>query len=249
LLSKSQLNHIILSPHYLNELIERKESFHLKKTDVKTTVGVLRGAIVGLPHDILVKRFNYKNFSHFLFKKIFGSRAIHLWKVNQRLYNKKLPVSMPIMYFEPSFRLKHSFFVSSVIENADNLDDIYKKGMFAQNRKIANELGKTIAHWHMAGAVHKDMKWSNILIQWNDDTMRFFFVDLDQAKLYRQPQIKGMMKDLKQFYRDGLIFDAERWVRSQFFPEYFSHIPIKLRSKIDLESIKIKAINDLKRKK
>src|SRR3990172_8386338 len=138
----------------LDPVIAGAEYFCLKKHDLSTTVGVIKGEIFGLPHDIMVKRFNYKGLLNFLFKKIFGSRARRLWYINMKLYERGLPVAVPFAYLEPSFRRKNSFYLSSFIENSDNLGNIYKRGLFIEHGKIALILGQAIAQWHAAGAVH-----------------------------------------------------------------------------------------------
>lgn len=232
----------------INSIIDKGNSFSLLKNDSSTTVGIIRGEDFNLLSNLWVKRFNYKGFSDFLLKLIFGSRARRLWDINQRLYKKSLPVAKPVIYIEPSFKQKDSFYLASFIDNSDNLGNIYKKGLFHKCETLAVKLAKTIAEWHSAGAVHGDLKWSNILMQKCDKEYRFFLVDLDQSKLYPAPSIKGIKKDLTRFYRYGLELGAEEWVDSEFFPKYISIIPDKIRSKIDLDYIKNKAYKDWHKK-
>ncbi|MEW6117193.1 MAG: lipopolysaccharide kinase InaA family protein [Nitrospirota bacterium] len=201
-------------------------------------MGRIRGGLFDLSFDVWLKRFNSKGTLDFLLKKAFGSRAKRLWKVNLKLFEKGLPVPVPFAYYEPSFKMKHSFYLSSVIENSENLGVLYKEGRFHSPEDIAQMLGQAIAQWHLAGAVHGDMKWSNILLQANGEKGKVFFIDLDQAKLYRRPNIRGMCKDLKRFYRFGLEIGAEEWVCSCFFPAYLASIPDQMRARIDVEHVK-----------
>ena len=223
----------------------------MEKHDRTTTVGVLKGRIFGFAQDLLIKRFNFRGLLDFVFRSLFFSRAKRLWKINQRLFARGLPVPRPVCYFSPSFRRKNSFFISSLIENSQNLGYIYKLGLFREPERLAVILGKAISSWHMAGAVHGDLKWSNIMLQSNADLINIFFVDLDQAKLYSTPRIRGIIKDLSRFYRYGLELGAEEWVRSEFFPAYMEMLPAVIKNKVDLVRIKENACTnwDKKRRK
>jgi len=224
--------------------MDKGESFFLKKHDFSTTVGILKGVDFGLPCDLLVKRFNDRGILDFLRHRLFNGRARRLWKRNLRLYNKGLPVPEPLAYTKPLFRRRNSFFLSSVIENADNLSSIYRKGLFRGNTELMERLAQTVAAWHLRGAVHGDLKWPNILAQKEGGGYRFFLIDLDQANLYSAPSIGGIIKDLKRFYRFGLEVGAEEWVEAKFFPEYRALIPDEMKKKINFDAIKQKATEE-----
>lgn len=223
-------------------------SFIVKKNDLSTTVGILKGAAVGLSYDVWLKRFNSKSFLDFLVKRIFGSRAKRLYSVSRKLHEQGLPVPKPIAHREASFTAKDTFFISEIIENARSVADIFIKDGFTEPRKIARQLAETIAKWHAAGAVHGDLKWSNIMLQEDTAGSRFFLVDLDQTKLYSTPNMKGVMKDLARFYRYSLELDAEEWVRTEFIPAYIINIPDHMKHKIDLLYVRNKAKSDWERK-
>jgi tRNA A-37 threonylcarbamoyl transferase component Bud32 len=230
-----------LLPEDLDSIIDKGGTFTLKKHDQATTVGFLKGGVFGSGQDLLIKRFNSRGLLDFAFRSLFFSRAKRLWDINQRLFSRGLPVPRPVCYFRPSFRRKSSFFISSFIEDSQNLGDIYKQGFFREPEKFAVVLGKAISAWHMAGAVHGDLKWSNIMLQSNADRINIFFVDLDQAKLYSTPKIRGIEKDLSRFYRYGLELGAEEWVKSDFFPAYMEMLPAVIKNRIDLARVKEKA--------
>lgn len=226
----------------LNSVINNNNLFILKKHDLNTTVGIIKGSSLGLEKNLFVKRFNSRGLLDFILRKFLGSRAKRLYKINLRLISKELPVPSPLLIVNTGFRQKNSFFISSVIENSDNLGNIYKTGMFNKTEKIADILGKTISGWHMSGAVHGDLKWSNILMQKDDNEVKFFLVDLDHAKLCNKLKIKSISRDLVRFYRYGLELGAEDWVNSQFFPAYMSSLSDEIKLKINLVDIKIKAL-------
>jgi tRNA A-37 threonylcarbamoyl transferase component Bud32 len=231
-----------LLPEDLDSVIDKGGAFTLIKHDRTTTVGILNGRAFGFGQDMLIKRFNSRGLLDFAFRSLFFSRARRLWKINQRLSERGLPVPRPVCYFRPSFRRKNSYFISSLIEDSRSLADIYKRGLFREPEKLAVVLGKTISAWHMAGAVHGDLKWSNIMLQSNADQINIFFIDLDQAKLYSAPRIRGIEKDLSRFYRYGLELGAEEWVKSEFFPAYKKMLPDAIKNRVDLVRVKEKAL-------
>jgi tRNA A-37 threonylcarbamoyl transferase component Bud32 len=232
----------------LDALIESGENLFILKKDKRTVVGIVRGDVLGSPHDLCVKRFNYKGFFNFLLKISFGSRAKRLWKISHRLFESGLPVPQPFACIEPSFRVKHSFFISSVIDDSKDLSFIFRNNLSGKREDIALQLGKLMAEWHLAGAVHGDMKWPNIMLQDDGRDRRFFFVDLDQTKIFNRPNISGIKKDLIRFYRSGLEFGAEEWVENSFLPEYSANIGKDISVMIDFASIKSKALNEWHKK-
>ena len=231
-------------PEDIDLIIDKGKGFILKKHDASTTVGIMQGSNFGFPCDILVKRFNYRGFFDFMIHRFFNERARRLWSTNLLLYRKGLQVPEPYTYTEASLKQKNAFFLSSVIENAESLSGCYRKGIVAGNKVLIRELAETIAHWHRSGAVHGDLKWPNILMQDNSGTYRCFFIDLDQARIFQKSSIKGIIKDLTRFYRFGCEMGAEKWVDSEFFPEYAAFIPDKIRGKIDFSMIKNKALKE-----
>lgn len=231
-------------PENLDVIIDKGTSFTLKKHDVSTTVGVIKGADFGLPRDLLLKRFNYRGVFDFLIHTIFNGRAKRLWNKNLLLYRKGLPVPEPLTYIESSLKRKNAFFISSVIDNAESLSGLYGKGVVPNNKELVRQLAETISRWHLSGAVHGDLKWPNILVQKKLGTYGCFLIDLDQARMFSSPYIKGIRKDLERFYRFGLQLGAEQWVEAEFFPEYVSLIRDKIKPRINLDSVKNNATKE-----
>jgi tRNA A-37 threonylcarbamoyl transferase component Bud32 len=233
-----------LLPEDLDSIIDKGEEFTLEKHDRSATVGILKGRVLGSGQDLLVKRFNSRGLPDFVLRSLFFSRAKRLWNINQRLFAGGLPVPRPVCYVRPTFHRRNSFFISSLIEDSKNLGNIYKLGLFREPEKLAVVLGKAISEWHMAGAVHGDLKWSNIMLKSNADQINIFFIDLDQAKLYSTPKIRGIEKDLSRFYRYGLELGAEEWVKSEFFPAYMEMLPAVIKNRVDLVRVKKKAFKN-----
>lgn len=231
-------------PEDINLIIDKGTGFILKKHDASTTVCIMKGSNFGFPCDLLVKRFNYRGFFDFMVHRLFDGRARRLWRTNLLLYRKGLPVPEPYTYTEASLKQKNAFFLSSVIDDAESLSGCYRRGIVHANKGLVRKLAETIAHWHCSGAVHGDLKWPNILLQNNSETYGCFFIDLDQARIFQKPSIKGIIKDLTRFYRFGCEMGAEKWVDAEFFPEYTVFIPDTIKKKIDFTMIKNMARKD-----
>lgn len=220
----------------------------LFKDDTRTTVGSMAGSEFGLPHDICVKRFNARGPGDFLLGKLFGSRARRLWQRHVALRAKGLPVPQPEAYLEPTWQQRHGFFISALIEHAEDLGKLYRHGRFSEPDTIAQVLGRTMADWHVAGVTHGDMKWSNILAQRQGAAWTFIFIDLDQARIGRVFSPSGAAKDLVRFYRYSLELGAEDWVTSQFLPAYLAALPEALRGLVDTAAVRSRAWKDWQRK-
>jgi len=179
-----------------------------------TTIMSLRGREFALGYDLCVKRINYKGLPHFLHKKIFGNRARRLWDMNTALLKKGISVPKPVGFLEPVFfRERVFYYISEFIGDAVPL-----AGAVGQDEeKVALLIGKFIAQFHLSGALHGDLKWENIIIKKDKP----YLLDLDQARLHEKGiHVRGIKKDLFQFYRFGLSLGKKDWMDELFIPSY-----------------------------
>jgi tRNA A-37 threonylcarbamoyl transferase component Bud32 len=236
--------HILRLADRLNAVVDDSTSFVLKKHDGLTTAGIVKGAELGMPHDIFVKRFNSRGFFDLLMHRFSNDRAKRLFDRSRSLYEKGFPVPEPLSYMRASFRKRNSFYLSRVVDNAESLWSFYEKGIFQEDRSLVHLLAKTIAEWHSKGAVHGDLKWPNILVQKGANGCAFVFIDLDHAKLRPVPSLKGIARDLRRFYRFALEIGAEQWADSAFFPAYHACLPDGIRSRVDIPEIRREALQE-----
>jgi hypothetical protein len=222
----------------VNRYLNDRNIFIKKKHDRSTTAGVLIGKRIGLLDDLWVKRFNYTSFAKYVFKLVLGSRAIRLYNISLKLHNMRLPIPEPLGYIELSVKERNSFFFSKVLESAKTLSELYRERRLLDDSSIVEELAYTLSNWHLRGVVHADLKWPNILLVFKDGVYKFYFVDLDQVRVYPRFTLKGVKEDLVRFYRFSLEINAMEWVEREFFKTYMKFIPEDFRSQIDIEYIK-----------
>lgn len=233
-----------LDPQEIVRIAEDRRCFSLIKRDDRATSGIIRGDACGLPRDLWVKWFHDRGWRDFLVRLFAGDRAKRLWKAHLLFHGAGLPVPRPIAFHGSSFSRRDAFFLANSLEGAVNLGEAFRSGTLKDLKGIARRLGDDIARWHLSGAVHGDLKWSNILLSGSGEYLRIYFIDLDQARLYRRPRISGMMKDLSRFYRYGLEMGAEDWVASRVLPAYLEALPGALRARLCLSSIRQRACRD-----
>lgn len=220
----------------IDSLLGSNVYYRLIKDDTKISVGVIKGRQMGLPYDILIKHFHYRNMIQYHVKKLWKNNVVHAFLTHQSILRHGLNVPELIGLCIGNSPARF-FLLSKYINNADNLANLFLKGEFFRYEGVADELGDVLARWHLAGAVHGDLKWSNILMQRNDSNFSFYFVDIDQTKIYPHPNMKGIIKDLIRFYRYGLELGSADWIDSVFFPAYLSRMPNSLKPKINYDVI------------
>lgn len=247
LVNKYRSQHLISLIENFDTVYADSRFVSLIKKDMKTTLSIMKSSDLNLPFDMAVKCFSYRSRVHYLIRNIAGNRALHSYRMALKLLERRLSTPELIGFIE-SDRLRQSYCLSLFIMQAENLGVLSKKGLFHLSGDSAQELGRTLAEWHLSGAVHGDLKWSNILLQDYGGTLRFYFVDLDQTRLYDKPSLDGLMRDLTRFYSYGLEVNAEQWVSSEFLPRYQKMLPEEIRKGINFSAIKERALTDRKRK-
>jgi tRNA A-37 threonylcarbamoyl transferase component Bud32 len=229
----------------IDKIIDDVRYFTVLKDDVKTTVGRVNVRKAGPPFDILVKRFNYSGIFRFYANKLTGSRAQRFYKNALCFMRMGLNVPEAIAFLEAD-RLKNTYYFSRYVDRSENLGSLCKQGSVIEPEKISKLIGEAIARWHVAGAVHGDLKWSNILLTEDNECV---FIDLDQSKYCPSSNIRGIKRDLKRFYRYALDLNVAESMSNEIFAVYYEKIPADMKKKIDFTLIKEEAAYEWMKKK
>lgn len=72
-------------------------------------------------------------------------------------------------------------------------------------RSVLKSLGETVGALHSAGFVHGDLRLNNILLQEDKGRHRFYFLDNERTKLYRQIPHRQIVKNLRQVNTDASL--------------------------------------------
>ena len=117
--------------------------------------------------DVVVKRYNHKNFIHSLRHSIKRSRARHVWKHAHHLLMLKVATPEPLAYIErcKGLIVWNSYLVTEYTEG-QNLALLIRQGNLSeqQQSEIAHQVIAILDKLHKNRISHGDMKRSNVLI-------------------------------------------------------------------------------------
>ena len=135
-------------------------------------------------NDLVIKRYNIKNFRHFLKLQLFKSRAIRSWQSSNvfKLLNIRTPEPVCVIQKKWFFFNAESFFVSKHIRSIDiihYLDESNQSG----TRFVYKQLNYFIRLLCFHKIYHSDLKFSNILIEKKSSLLNI--IDLDAIKFFR----------------------------------------------------------------
>jgi len=225
----STLDHILQNNGDLDALFQHSGSL-LKSGSSTRSALVTSDTFSGdaVSKVLYVKEFHYKGAVHSL-KHLFGKhRAQVMWKVSWHLLKNSMPVPEPEGYLlERSWPFYgKGYFFSKVIWGCNSLGTLAWTSRELSRRLasggLIEALARGIAALHECGVTHGDLKWSNILVDEKDN--RFWFVDLDSAKLHRHflgPT--GIARDLARFVLYGFQTETKSDIIHRFLDEYCRH--------------------------
>jgi serine/threonine protein kinase len=178
--------------------------------------------------EIFVKEFRSKNALHALKPCFSRHRAQIAWQISWYLLNAGIPVPEPEGYLleksGPYYR--KVYFFSKVLSGCHSLATLARTSTeFSKrldNGGLLEALARGIAELHDCGVTHGDLKWSNILVDENDNS--FWFVDLDSAKVHNHflgPS--RVARDLARFVLYGFQTETDGAYINRFIDEYCRH--------------------------
>ena len=121
------------------------------------------------------------------------------------------------------YRGKHGekeFTVSMEIKGVEMTAWLAQKNLpHRYRRSVLKSLGETIGTLHLAGFVHGDLRLNNIILQESEGECRFYFLDNERTKLYKQIPRRDIVKNLRQINTDA-NFRLSRSDRLRIFKAY-----------------------------
>ena len=177
------------------KIIKKRESFFnesiLKAIDKQNIIKDGNTCTVFQYKDFVIKRYNIKNFWHFLRLQFTKSRAINSWQVSNIFNLLGIATAEPVCVIQKrkAFFVTESFFVTRLI-NGENITE-YMKNYYRENKipsKILHEkLQLLLSQLKFHKIFHGDLKFSNLLF---DKTLNeLYVIDLDSVKFFRMNKL------------------------------------------------------------
>lgn len=137
------------------------------------------------------------------------SRPMRTWLLANALLNRQIPTARPLAVAERRIlgRPVDAFLITEYIEHSHDLDTLLtvhlrEMGEAAAcrfKRQITEALVFVLRRLHERGFTHRDLKASNVMVQWNpsaDTAPRVLLVDLDGVRHVRRPAEQAVVRAL-----------------------------------------------------
>lgn len=153
--------------------------------------------------DILVKRYNIKNWKHALSRAFRHSRAWHSWRNSQRLLFYGIQTPPPIALVENRwgpFR-RNAYFLSEYVDGME-ASTFFQNNQVSDARKqvAAGRLATLLKKLKRARISHGDLKATNFLV----DNNTVSIIDLDSMKEHWSETAfrKAWSRDMRRFFKN-----------------------------------------------
>ena len=207
-------------------------------------------ALEGGREKLYVKEFRFKGSIHALKPLIRQHRAQVMWKVSLHLLSHSIPIPEPEGYLlkQKGPVCLGGYYYSKAIPECPSLSELAKDvGQLNQRLReggLSLALAQNLATMHSSGAIHGDLKWSNILI--HEVKNEVWFVDFDAAKLHRRsPDGKLVARDLARFVLSGLEAGVDGTLLARFLGHYAQHRNLTLK---DIGGPMMKVLHKLRKR-
>jgi RIO kinase 1 len=199
---------------------------------------------------LYIKEFRYKGVVHSL-KHLFGEhRAQVIWKASWHLLNNSVPVPEPEGYLlkQKGPICLTGYFFSKPLRRCLSLHELTKDLAQLNERLDSGGLIQAVAHYvaalHNSGAIHGDLKWTNILV--DEKGNQLWLIDLDASSIYRgQLGHKKVARDLARFVLSGLEGGVDGTIMARFLGHYARRRNLKLK---DIESPMMRVLQKLRKR-
>lgn len=170
------------------------------KPGSRTHAGIV--AIDGL--DYFLKRYNDRGWWYRFRNLLLTPRAVRTWRIHWEMYRRGLPVPQPYLCLvERRYGLlRRSYILMDYAVGTLPLYRVWPTLAYEQRRGVVAMAGRIIGRFHREGIVHRDYKWSNLIVSGDDRVQAMTVVDLDASQFVKKSGERPYRKDLDRFLRD-----------------------------------------------
>jgi len=204
---KNELMGFINNPEYV---FSRTDVQVLKKGRSST---VIRVSMDG--HDYVIKRYNIKNWWHWMRRCLRTTRAKKCWRIAQKLRLFGIHTARPVAYIENNIAgvRGKSYFVTEYVTGS-NVNDYLQQNQ-ADNLKqnsMVTKVCSLLSSLKKMAITHGDLKMTNLLVSQESEPV---LIDLDGACEHRSVTIlqRTSKKEWQRFLRN---FDGAPSLRNKF---------------------------------
>lgn len=172
--------------------------------------------------DYFLKRYNCTGWGYRLKNALRPSRAVRAWQAVELFLAHGVPTPVPLLCLEERrLRLLGRAYLlfPFVAEEGGNFLDLWPHLDDAKRRMCLELLGVMLGKMHRQGLLHGDLNWRNIVAVREDDSFRFWLVDLDGSVL-ASPSPARAWDDLTHFVRDMTRAQLDEGTREVFFASW-----------------------------
>jgi serine/threonine protein kinase len=199
---------------------------------------------------LYVKEFRYKGVVHSL-KHLFGKhRAQVMWKVSWHLLKHSIAVPEPEGYLlkQKGPMCPGGYYFSKALRRCPSLHELTEDLAKLNERLDSGGLSRIAAHYvaalHDSGAIHGDLKWTNILIDEKENHL--WLIDLDASSVYGgHLGPKRIARDLARFVLSGLEARVDGKTLARFLGHYARRRNLKLK---DIEGPMMNVLQKLRKR-
>jgi hypothetical protein len=173
--------------------------------------------------DLCIKQFRYPGVWERVKDSYRRSKGMKGWIGGNGLRSRGIPSVMPLALAEEKglFRGKESFLIMETPETGQELDRHIVQGFsgLEEKRSFIKTFARWLSHFHQMNLYHQDMKTCNIFIRSKGDGWDFLLLDLEDVRLTRKPDEKGLFRNFLQLNTSTprVITRSDRF---RFFKEY-----------------------------
>lgn len=175
-----------------------------------------------------IKHYRCLGWSYRLRNAFRASRAARTWEVSHRLLALGVPVPAPLFCVEErrSRLLGDAYLVTEFVAGSFDLLEYWGRANASAREAVLRRCAEVLGKMHAAGCCHGDLKWHNVLVRVNDESLEIVLVDVDAACCRPRVSRRQAEADLRRFvsdleradpagaYRDLFLGEWTRWLKS-----------------------------------